>query len=355
VKLIHVKKAYPKETSIMKKNLRVDFKPDSVDLVNFVLKHIKIFIITGLAAAVLSALISFAFKPLFESKVILYPGSNIVETHNLLGEISSSSSVFGDNDATERLVQILKSDQVKEYLKKKYDLKNHYKIKPGARYPNTVIEQRMKKYIHCEKTSYGSVQVTVRDHDRNIACLMANDLTSRADTIFNAIQSETSSRLSVEIEKSYKAQLKVVHNYQDSLSRLSGFGGFDSESGEGSIYKAYFESLANNNKQVADKLEKKLNLYQKDRPEFLRIYSTLEKENEYLLNIRGRYLEALSLAQQNLPYTLIIDKAVVAEKKAWPKRSYIVLIATLSSLLLMGLLLFISDSVVIHSGQDGRE
>jgi uncharacterized protein involved in exopolysaccharide biosynthesis len=339
----------------MKKNLRVDFRPDSVDLVNFVLKHIRVFIITGLAAAVLSTLISLVFKPLFESKVILYPGSNIVETHNLLGDISSSSSVFGDDDATERLIQILKSEQVKEYLKKKYDLKNHYNIKPGVKYPNTAIEQKMKKYIHCDKTSYGSVEVSVRDRDRNIACMMANDLTSRADTIFNSIQREASSKLSTEIEKSYEAQLKVVHSYQDSLSRLSGFGGFDSESGEGSLYKAYFEAVAQNNSPVADKLERKLNLYQKDRPEFLRIYSTLEKENEYLLNIRGRYLETLSLARQNLPYTLVIDKAVVAEKKIWPKRSYIVIIATFSSLLLMALLLFVSDSFVMHSGQDGRE
>ncbi|HNX65936.1 MAG TPA: Wzz/FepE/Etk N-terminal domain-containing protein [Bacteroidales bacterium] len=339
----------------MKKNPRVDFKPDSVDLVNFVLKYIKIFIITGLAAAVLSALISYAFRPLFESKVILYPSSNIVETHNLLGQISSSSSVFGDDDATERLIQILKSEQVKEYLKKKYDLKAHYNIKPDAKYPNTAIEQKMKKYIHCSKTSYGSVEVTVRDRDRNIACLMANDMTSRADTIFNAIQREASSKICLEIQKSYESQLKVVHNYQDSLRQLAGYGGFDSENGEGSIYKAYFEAMADNNKPVADKLEKKLDLYQKDRPEFLRIYSTLEKENEYLLNIRGRYLEALSLARQNLPYTLIIDKAIVAEKKVWPKRSYIVVIATFSSLLLMALLLFISDSVVMHSGQDGRE
>jgi len=339
----------------MKKIPRVEFKPDSVDLVNFVLKHLKTLFITALIAAVLSALISLAFKPLYESRVILYPSSNIVETHNILGQIASSSSVFGDNDATERLIQILKSDQVKDYLKKKYDLKNHYHIRPGEKYPNTLIEQKMKKYIHCEKTAYGSVEVRVRDHERDLACRMANDLTSRADTIFNAIQREAAARLSMEIEKSYKAQLKVVHNYQDSLGNLSGFGGFDSQNGEGSLYKAYFEAMTDKNKTVEEKLGKELNLYEKDRPEFLRIFSTLETENKYLMLIRGRYLEALALTQQNLPYTLIIDRAVVAEKKAWPKRSYIVVIATLSCLVLMSLLLFISDSFVMQSGQDGRD
>ena len=345
----------PKAHVPMKKNSRIEFKPDSVDLVNFVLKHFRVFLITGAIAGILSVIVSLTLKPLFESKVVLYPGSNIVETRSILGSVSASTTVFGDDDATERLIQILRSEQVKEFLKLKYDLRNHYHIKPGARYPNTLIEQKMRKYIRCEKTSYGSVEVTVRDRDRELACRMANDMTSRADTIFNNLQREAAAKLSVEIKKSYDKQLMVVHNYQDSLRHLSGIGGFDSQSGEGSLYKAYFEAIATNNRPVADKLEKELNLFKEDRPEFIRIYATLEKENDYLLMIRGRYLETLSQTQQDLPYTLVIDKAVVAEKKAWPKRSYIVLMATLSTLLMMALLLFISDSVVVHSGQDDHE
>ncbi|MCK7541551.1 MAG: hypothetical protein MZV63_67045 [Marinilabiliales bacterium] len=46
----------------------------------------------------------------------------------------------------------------------------------------------MDRYIHCSKTSFGSVEIKVRDRDREMACAMANDMASRADTIFNNLQ-----------------------------------------------------------------------------------------------------------------------------------------------------------------------
>jgi hypothetical protein len=336
----------------MKKITRAEFKTDSVDLVNFIIKHFRAFVITGFLAAIISAGISLLLKPQFESSVILYPSSNLVETTTLLGDIASEATVFGDDDATERLIQILKSEQVKEFLKKKYDLMAHYGIKPGERYPNTLIEQKMKKYIHSSKTSFGSVKISVRDHDRNIACNMANDMASRVDTIFNVLQRETSGRMLAEINRSYNSQLQLVRQYEDSLRRLTDFRGFNPKEAAISIHVASLESVGSGKKPIREGLAKQLHPYDNQWPEYLRVFSMLENETEYLSLIRGRYIEAFALSQQTLPYTLIIDRAVVAEKKAWPKRSYIVMIATFSSLLLLALLLFVSDSVVLYRGQD---
>jgi uncharacterized protein involved in exopolysaccharide biosynthesis len=336
----------------MKKITRAEFKPDSVDLINFIIKHFRVFVITGILAAVISAVISLLLKPQFESTVILYPSSNLVETTTLLGDIEPVATVFGDDDATERLIQILKSEQVKNYLKGKYDLMAHYRIKRDAKYPNTLVEMKMKKYIHSSKTSYGSVKISIRDRDRNMACNMANDMASRVDTIFNALQRETSGKMLSEINKSYDSQLKLVQQYEDSLRRLTDFRDFDPEEAALSLNKASMEAIGAEGKQAKTGLAKQLHPYKNGWPEYLRIYSTLENETKNLSMIRGRYLEALALSRQTLPYTLIIDRAVVAEKKAWPKRSYIVLIATISTLLLLALLLFVTDSVVLHRGQD---
>src|SRR5512145_2518626 len=88
---------------MMKQKLRAEFKPDSVDLVNFIIRHFKVFVITGLLAAIIAAVVTLTLKPLYESSVVLYPSSNVGETNNLLGSITSSTTVFGDDDATERL------------------------------------------------------------------------------------------------------------------------------------------------------------------------------------------------------------------------------------------------------------
>jgi len=286
----------------MKDKIRTEFRPDSVDLVNFVIKHIRLFLLTGFVAAVLAAAVSLMLKPLYESSVILYPSSNIAGTPSLLGEISPEATLFGDDDATEKLLQILNSSQVTEYLKAKYDLAAHYNIRPAEKYPNTVIAQKMRKYIRSAKTSFGSVEIKVRDRDREIACAMANDIAARADTILNTLQRGASAGILSDINRSYQTQLGLVKQYQDSIGSMS------------------------------DQFN-------------LRLFAALEAETDYLALIRGRYMEAQALSRQTLPYTLVVDRAIVAEKKIWPKRSYIVVLTAASAVLLMALGLFVAEGM----------
>jgi len=293
----------------MKRDIRAEFKTDSVDLVNFIIRHFRKFVIAGLAAAVVSAIVSLLIKPLYESTVTLYPSSNITEARTLLGEVTSNTALFGDDDATEKLIQVINSEQVREYLKETWDLAGHYRIRPGEKYPNTLIAEKMKRYIRCSKTSYGSVEIKVRDRDRELACAMANDMSSRADTILNNLQRNAARVMLDEISRSYEMQDRLVRQYEDTLSSLRG------------------ESA-------------------------LRIYSTLETENDYLGLIRGRYLEALALSQQTMPYTLVVDRAVVAEKKVYPRRSLIVLVSTTSFLILLALILFVAEGLKMHPADD---
>jgi hypothetical protein len=293
----------------MKNEIRAEFRTDSVDLINFFIRHFRKFVIAGIIAAVVSAVISLMLKPLYESTVILYPSSNITEASTLLGEATSRSELFGDDDATEKLIQVISSEQVRDYLKVKYDLANHYNIKPGEKYPNTVLAEKMDRYLHCTKTSFGSVEIRVRDRDRELACAMANDMAARADTIFNSLQRSAASVMLDEISRSYVIQDRLVRQYEDTLTSLGGASA-------------------------------------------LRVYSTLETENEYLGLIRGRYIEALAMSRQTLPYTLVVDRAVVAEKKAWPRRSMIVLVSAVSVLLLLAIVLFVAEGLKLHRGDD---
>lgn len=293
----------------MKNKIKAEFKPDSVDLVNFVISHFRIFLLTGILAAVISAVISLLLKPLYESTVILYPSSNITEAHTILGDVASKTTLFGDDDATEKLLQMINSEQVRDYLKAKYDLASHYRIKPNEKYPNTLIDEKMDRFIHAAKTSFGSVEIRARDRDRELACNMANDIAGRADTIFNNLQRRAAAAMLDQISRSYEMQDSLVSRYEDALTKLQGAAA-------------------------------------------LKTYSTLETETDYLGLIRGKYLEAFALSQQTMPYTLIVDRAVVAEKKIWPRRSIIVIISTLSVLVLTALVLFVAEGVKLQRTDD---
>jgi hypothetical protein len=289
----------------MKNNIRAEFRPDSIDLINFIISHFRVFLVTGIMAGILSAVISLLIKPLYESTVILYPSSNITEASTLLGEASSKTTLYGDDDATEKLLQVISSEQVRDYLKMKYNLADHYNIKPSEKYPKTLIAEKMDRYIHSSKTSYGSVEIRVRDRDRELACAMANDIASQSDNIFNKLQRSAAAAMLDEIGRSYEIQDRLVRQYEDSLINLEGAA-------------------------------------------VLKAYATLETETEYLGLIRGRYLEAQALSQQTMPYTLVVDRAVVAEKKVYPRRSIMVIVSTLSVLVLAALVLFVAEGVKVH-------
>ena len=293
----------------MKGNIRAEFRQDSFDLLNFFIRHFRKFVIAGIVAAILSAVISLLIRPLYESTVILYPSSNITEATSLLGETESRTALFGDDDATEKLIQVINSAQVREYLKEKYNLMQHYNIKPGEKYPNTLMKAKMDKYMRCTRTDYGSVKIRVRDHDRVYACNMANDMAARADTIFNNLQREAAMVTLDEISRLYDIQKRLVRQYEDSLMNLSSAAA-------------------------------------------LRLYSTFEMENDYLGLMRGRFLEAQALSRQTLPYILVVDRAVVAEKKVFPKRSVMVLLSTVSVLLLLAMVLFIAEGVKLRRADD---
>ena len=53
-----------------------------------------------------------------------------------------------------------------------------------------------------------------------------------------------------------------------------------------------------------------------------------------------------------MPYTLIVDRAVVAEKKVYPRRSTMVIVSILSVLLLVALILFVAEGVKVHRTDD---
>ena len=37
----------------MKSNIKAEFKPDSIDLINFIISHFRVFLVTGILAGVL--------------------------------------------------------------------------------------------------------------------------------------------------------------------------------------------------------------------------------------------------------------------------------------------------------------
>lgn len=315
----------------MKPDQKVKFNADSFSFVNLFLRYWKILIIAGAGAFIISSAISLTITPLFRSTVVIYPTTNVVETQTLFGLQGNATALFGDESATEKVLQILRSDRIREYLVEKYKLMQHYGIDPDAKFKYTLLASRMDKYIVSRKTQYNSIDISVLDADPFIAATMANDIAGQIDTAFNRIVKEAGRKALTAVENSYAGQLRRVKELEDSLNR-------GIRNGSSPVGLLNFRAGSRDNTWAAA-----LNLSD---PGYLRLMNMFESENENLSAIQSRMTEAKMLAEQDLPYVHIINEAKVSEKKAVPKRSYIVIAATLSTLLLVLFVLGLSEVIV---------
>jgi len=314
----------------MRSSVTVHFKADSFSFLNLILKYWKLLLLSGTGIFIISAAISLTITPLFRSTVVLYPTTNVVETQTLLGIQGDATPLFGDESATEKVLQILRSDKIRDYLVERYDLMNHYGIDENARYKYTMLARKMTKYIVSRKTQYNSVEISVLDADPVIAATMANDIAVQIDTVFNQIVKEAGKKSLIAINNSYSGQYARVKELQDSLH----INGVSTTSLAGISLRAG----SNNSSWAAS--------FNSSDPEFLRLMNMFESENENLSDIRGKLTEARMLAEQDLPYVHIINEAKVSEKKALPRRSYIVIVSTFTALLLMLFVLGLSEVIV---------
>ncbi len=286
------------------------FSSDSLNIISLIFRYWKILAITTAAGLIASAIASVFVKPLYRSLTVIYPTTNVTETQSLLGIPGTTTPLFGDESATEKILQIIRSDEIRKYLAEKYNLMDHYGIKENARYRYTLLSARMNKYIKARKTQYNSVEISVLDRLPELAATIANDIALRIDTVFNNLVKEAGHKSYNAIRLSYNEQQAKVRALEDSLK-------INTE--KGSI--AFFQRTTNRKNQSELPLFNSGNVS----PEAYRLFSLFESENQSLAAIGSRLTETWMLATQTLPYVHIVNKAEVPEKKAFPRRKIIVL------------------------------
>jgi uncharacterized protein involved in exopolysaccharide biosynthesis len=104
----------------------------------------------------------------------------------------------------------------------------------------------------------------------------------------------------------------------------------------------YARALMSGNAKVIAEMERQREVLGKYGPIHKSLSDRIEYENEELSKLRTKFEQVQADANQSLPASFIINKAVPAEKKAYPLRSLIVLISMASafagSILLLGLM-----------------
>lgn len=326
---------------------------DSTSLGLFLYSWRKHLIIIALIAGALSILFSspFFITPLYKSSVILFPvSSNSVSKALLTDQPTAKSDIleFGEDEQTEQMLQILNSGQIRDKIIRKFNLMEHYGIKPDSRFKNTYLNKRYESNITFRRTEYMAVKITVLDKDPKVAADIANTISDLLDSTKNTMQKERAMRGFKIVEKEYLSLQGEIAKMEDSLKKIRQLGVFDYETQSEMMNQQLAIEIARGNQRGIAALNQKLEVLAQYGGAYVSIRDQLEHEKKQLSYLKARYEEAKVDATENLPQKFVVESAYVAEKKSYPIRWVIVSVSVISALLISILVIISIDKLTAN-------
>ena len=322
---------------------------NSFSLVQYIWQKRKTLILVCLVVAVVSLIASFLVTPKFKSTAIVYaPRTNSV-AKILLNEESYNERLdmkaYADDEETEQMMEILNSREIKDILIDKFDLYNHYGLGEGVSYRQTKMYKYLKGNIEVKRTQYGAIAVSVIDKDPQIAADMANEILVLLDSVKNRIDHERT----IASYNLLKRQLEIVdaevQRIDDSVQVLMQNGVFDFKSQSERVMQQYATAVAQGNTAGMKRLEDELKKMATWGPRSLTLYEEQAYFREYQSVVKIKMMNAIVDMDTEIPVKFVIERAIPADKKTYPKKSLIVLLSTVSAFILAVLVLLTIDKI----------
>lgn len=294
---------------------------NNFDFLGVFKKRIKLFIIVSVSAVVLSYLFSspFFIKPVYKSTAILYP---------------SNLSSFSEESATEQMIQLFNSDDIKFKIAKKYNLLKQYEIDSNYKYHQSVLLNLVERNVNIYKTEYESVNIDVKDYDAKQACDMVNSLIDMINAkILEMHRARFAEKLKIwKDELAVKTrQLDSVKKQIDSLRLNSGIIDFDGQLKEAS--RQFFTMTKSESPRDNNYLSQFMKKLQGNGAEIFSLTQSFNLTVSEYNRIKLLYEGALVDYNKELKYTNIVAKPYVSDKSIYPIRWLIVLVTLMSALI----------------------
>ena len=253
----------------------------------------KVLVIVGVAAAIVSLVVAMLIKPLYKSSAVIFPtNSNRLSKAIMDYHYSLDFMDYGIERDCEYAIQILTSKRMQQAVCEHFNLMEHYAIK--GTHPQFRLEKQYKSNISVKRTDFLGVEIGVLDQDPQWAADIANYMAAMYDTLCHEIHHDRA-------ESAAEVMEGVVDAMEQQIDSLS------ATAGNSSWKKTLIEDKCN---QLAD--------------------------------LQTRAMQTHVDKNLEVSYKYLVDQAVPADKKAYPKRMLIVLAGALGAVVvcIFGLLVF---------------
>lgn len=302
----------------------------------------KVIIGITLLAAAASVVISLMLPNYYKSVAIIFPAktSSVILGNNYAAK--DNITEFGEEQEAEQLLQILYSAEIRNRIIESHNLYNHYEIDTTDEYAMTKLMKEYEGNISFNRTKYGSIEITVLDKHPDTAAVIANHIADLVDTVKNQM-------IRRRVEEPYHLVVQQYSNLTDELQSIINKMAVYADSGvvsaneRASLIDALAEARKNRDAEAIRELKQQIAANNRLGSSY-DAYSELREEKarrvEELKELNDQMYADRSIA---IAHKFQVEYATPSERKAYPMRSLIVVLSTLSAFLFTALMVLFMD------------
>lgn len=323
---------------------------NSFNLIQFIWKWRIWFIISCLAAGILTYVTCLLINPYFESTAIVYaPRTNSVSqilfpTGDNYNE-RLDMKAYGIEEETEQMMQVLNSDDLRDIIVTKFDLMPHYGVDStvsGWRYKlNKIYTSNVK----INRTSYGAIAIKVIDVDANLAATIANEIVNQLDTLKNRIERQRAEAAYLLLQNQLVEINAEIDRTNDSLEMMMQLGVFDFERQSDRLMQQHAVAVAQGNAAAMKRLEEEMTKLATWGPKVENLREQLQHFREYQVLCKTQLMNAKIDMEGQIPVKFTLQKAQPGDKIVYPKKLVMTIVAVVSTFIILLIVLLIVDNI----------
>jgi uncharacterized protein involved in exopolysaccharide biosynthesis len=318
-----------------------------VGVVNFFWRWRKVFLISALCAVIFSIVLTHPAitKPKYSARHIFYPTKNNSISNALLTELNQRQSdplEFGEEIEAEKALQVLQSGTLLGRLVRNFNLLKHYGIDPKTeKYPQYALDNKIKENFSFERTRYLSIKIEVLDEDPKMAADLANGIANLYDSITTEIQNQVATPALQIVERALNDKRGKIQNIKDELRKLGQNGITNYEEQSRALAEEIYKAQSSGKVSEMKKLLEEQKTLVASGGDFIALNELIKLEEEKESDLITQYEKRKVDVGETMSHKFTVEAATTPEIKAWPKRTFIILLSLLGT--------FVATAIVLAS------
>ena len=320
----------------MSGNFRNEY--NSFSLLRFVFSKWKIFLIVLVASAVLSFICASLIRPHYRATAIILLAD---ETNNERLDINA----YAIEEETEQMMEILGSRDIKDALVKKYNLMEHYDLDTTKKYWQTRLYKNLNQSLVIKRTKYGAISITFEDYDPVLACSVTNDVLDLLDSVKRRMEGERAAAAYAVLEKQLADVNAEIQRIDDTIQMIMQHGVYEFEGQSERVMQQYAIAVAQGNTAGVQRLSAELEKLATWGPRAQALHDVQFNFRKYQSLVKQKMMDAKVDMGNEIPTKFVVERAIVPDKKAYPKKSVIMTLSIIGSLIITLFILLVVENL----------